>query len=96
MPRTRWICFDRSPQQQVVTSSETAHDLNDSNRNGRRSFGSRPVRLPNQAVQPPTLGPAMTRDTLRTASVVLLTLAFTLLAGEAIQEMHYANAHPDA
>jgi hypothetical protein len=38
----------------------------------------------------------MTRDELRAGAVVLLVLAFTTLAGEAVHELHYAGVHPDA
>ena len=38
----------------------------------------------------------MSRSTIRAAVLVLIVLALTMFAGEAVHELHYANAHPGA
>src|SRR5580704_2550951 len=38
----------------------------------------------------------MSRSTIRAAVLVLIVLALTVFAGEAVHELHYADVHPGA
>lgn len=38
----------------------------------------------------------MSRSTVRAATLVLIVLALTMFVGEAVHELHYADAHPGA
>jgi hypothetical protein len=44
----------------------------------------------------PTIALVMSRSTIRPIVLVLIVLALTVFAGEAVHELHYANDHPGA